>query len=368
MKKTTTGLVGTLALSLSFVTGFAQTVTAEKDASYWNDALQHRITINGFAQASYTATSVGDKNNNTLEMKRILLWARAQMTERWSFLFMHDLGSKVQELYTEYRVTEGKGLSIRFGQMKNQLSLENPLPPTTLELVDICSQAGTYLTGGGSDPLFGINYGRDLGIQLSGELAHGQLLYYLQVMNGAGVDQRDRDNKKDVIAKLEYRPVSGLRLAVSAQKGYGTSLTSHSVYLPQEHQIALGETYRRDRWTAGFEYKTGKNDYWKNRCTSLRGEIMGGRDGKTDSWGGYLTASVPLAGEWDLVASYDYFNYAKGFDRERTQLITGVQYWFYKTCRIQAQYTWADTWTAGLNDAWLDKNCHRLQVQTQIFF
>ena len=194
----------------------------------------------------------------------------------------------------------------------------------------------------------------------------------VKVMNGRGVNKRDEDNKKDVIVRLDYRPVEGLRLVASAQKGYGTAFMANdfvsSVYLPAENAIAKGETYRRDRWTLGFEYKQGNNDYWKNRSTTLRGEVLGGRDGKTSSWGGYLTASVPLAGQFDVVASYDYFNYAKGFDRERTQLIAGVQYWFYKTCRIQAQYTWADTWTAGLNDAWLDKNCHRLQVQTQIFF
>lgn len=346
----------------------AQAPQSEKTLDQWNQALKERITINGFAQASYTATNIDGDKQNGLEMKRILLWARAQITDRWSMLFMHDLGSKVQELYTDYRITQGKGMTIRFGQFKNQLSIENPLPPTTLELVDICSQAGTYLAGGGSDPLFGINYGRDLGIQLSGELAHGQLLYYLQLMNGAGVDQRDRDNRKDVIAKLEYRPMQGLRLVASAQKGYGTSLVAHSVYLPEENQLAVGETYRRDRWTAGFEYKTGANDYWQHRSASVRGEVMGGRDGKTNSWGGYLTTSIPLAGGWDVVASYDYFNYAKGYDRDRTQLVAGLQYWFYRTCRVMAQYTWADTWTAGLNNAWLERSCHRLQVQTQIFF
>lgn len=346
----------------------AQAPQSEKTLDQWSQALKERITINGFAQASYTATNIDGDKQNGLEMKRILLWARAQITDRWSMLFMHDLGSKVQELYTDYRITQGKGMTIRFGQFKNQLSIENPLPPTTLELVDICSQAGTYLAGGGSDPLFGINYGRDLGIQLSGELAHGQLLYYLQLMNGAGVDQRDRDNRKDVIAKLEYRPVQGLRLVASAQKGYGTSLVAHSVYMPEENQLAVGETYRRDRWTAGFEYKTGANDYWQHRSASVRGEVMGGRDGKTNSWGGYLTTSIPLAGGWDVVASYDYFNYAKGYDRDRTQLVAGLQYWFYRTCRVMAQYTWADTWTAGLNNAWLEKPCHRLQVQTQIFF
>ena len=241
-----------------------------------------------------------------------------------------------------------------------------------LELIDVCSQPVTYLSGCGSDPLYGINYGRDMGVDIYGEFFGGKLLYDVEVMNGRGVNKKDEDNKKDVIVRLDYRPVEGLRLVASAQKGYGTAFKSNdfvsSIYLPAENAIAKGETYRRDRWTLGFEYKQGNNDYWKNRSTTLRGEILGGRDGKTNSWGGYLTASVPLAGQFDVVASYDYFNYAKGYNHDRTQLVVGLQYWFFRRCRFQAQYTWSDTSTLGLNSAWLEKPTSRLQLQTQIAF
>ena len=334
----------------------------------WTKELKSRITLNGYAQAGYTYTHNNGTESNTLDVKRTLLWAKARVTDRWSFLFMHDFNSQVQEFYTDYRVTQSKALTIRFGQFKNQLSLENPLSPTAVELIDVYGQAVTYLTGCGSDPLFGIQYGRDLGIDLYGELFGGKLLYNFEIMNGRGVNKKDQDNKKDIIMKLDYRPVNGLRFVVSAQKGYATSLAESSVYIPEENAIAYGETYRRDRWTAGFEYKSGTNDFYKNRCITLRGEVLGGRDGKTKSWGGYLTTSVPLVGGLDVVASYDYFNYAKGFGRNRTQLFAGLQYWFYTKCRVQLQYTWADSWTQGLNTAWIDKPCNRIQVQTQISF
>ena len=340
----------------------------EHDLNYWSQALKSRITLNGYAQAGYTYTHYDGRETNTLDVKRTLLWAKARVTDRWSLLFMHDFNSQVQEFYTDLRVTRGKGLTIRFGQFKNQLSLENPLSPTTMELIDVYSQGVTYLTGCGSDPLFGIQYGRDLGIDLYGQLFNDHLFYNIEVMNGRGINQKDKDNKKDIIVRLDYRPVAGLRLVASAQKGYGTSLVASSVYIPDANAIALGETYRRDRWTAGFEYKAGQNDYWQHRCASLHGEVMGGRDGETRSWGAYLTGCMPLGGGLDAVASYDYFNYAKGFGLDRHMVYCGLQYWFFTKCRVQLQYTWSSTWTDGLNTAWIDRPASRLQIQTQVAF
>lgn len=340
--------------------------------SDWLKELSSRITISGFLQGGYTATHLNGQNTNTWDMKRTIVIARARVTDHWSFFVMHDFSSVLQEFYTDFRLTNDKSVNVRFGQFKTALSIENSIAPPLLELIDVCSQPVTYLAGCGSDPLYGIQYGRDLGVDIYGELFGGKLLYDVEVMNGRGVNKKDDDNRKDVIVRLDYRPIEGLRLVASAQKGYGTAFMANefvkSVYLPDENTIAKNETYRRDRWTFGFEYKAGRNDYWKERSTTLRGEILGGRDGKTKSWGSYLTASIPLVGQLDAVASYDYFNYAKGFGRDRTQLVAGLQYWFFRRCRFQAQYTWTNTSTLGLNSAWLDRPMSRLQIQTQIAF
>ncbi len=352
----------------------AQT-SAEQDEAYWMKDVIERFQVNGYAQAGYTYSNLGDKNSNTLDVKRTLLWVKARITDRWSFLFMHDFNSVVQEFYTDYRITNNKALTVRFGQFKNQLSMENPYSPTTCELVDVYSQATTYLTGCGSDPLFGVQYGRDLGIDFYGQLFNDHLFYNLEIMNGRGINKKDQDNKKDVIVKLDYRPFAGLKFVASAQKGYGTALAK-STLCPD---INVGDIYRRDRWTVGAEYKTngGKNDYWKDRCFSVRGEVLGGRDGDVHSWGAYAVTTVPIVGQLDAIASYDYFCGAKDQDyvsidksgnlhyhvdaeKDQTNLVIGLQYWFFRKCRVQAQYTWSDSWDHG--------RYSRVQIQTQIAF
>jgi hypothetical protein len=58
---------------------------------------------------------------------------------------MHDFSSVVQEFYTDYRFTGGKELSVRLGQFKNSYSMQNPLSPTKLDLIDCYSQSVLYL-------------------------------------------------------------------------------------------------------------------------------------------------------------------------------------------------------------------------------
>jgi hypothetical protein len=209
-----------LAVVLALV---GSNVQAQQDTDWMKDVTS-RITFNGYAQAGYSWQNTNNINRNDFNLKRTLLWAKARITDRWSFLFMHDFSSVVQEYYTDYRFSNDKALTVRLGQFKNSYSMENPLSPTQLELVDVYSQAVLYLAGEGPDPLNGVNYGRDMGLMVFGDLFNSHLHYELAVMNGQGVNRRDGNKHKDLIAKLEVKPVDGVRFVVSGQKGKGLPL------------------------------------------------------------------------------------------------------------------------------------------------
>lgn len=325
----------------------------------WMKELSERIQLNGYAQAGYSWQDSNDKQTNDFNLKRTLLWAKARITDRWSFLFMHDFSSVVQEFYTDYRITKDKSITIRLGQFKNSYSLENPLSPTQLELIDVCSQSVTYLSGCGSDPLHGVNYGRDLGLMVYGSLFKDHFYYELGVMNGQGINKRDGNNKKDLIARLDVRPVKGLRIVASGQKGTGHAIGT-AAWNPE---IKEGDDYTRDRLSIGAEYKTGAyapGQYKEARPISLRGEYLAGKDGKVKSRGAYLTACVPMTEGVDVIASADFFDRNIDMEFDQTQATLGLQYWFYKKCRLQLQYT--RTWSQ------FQKDYNLLQAQVQVAF
>lgn len=334
------------------------------DDTDWMKNLTSRITFNGYAQAGWAWQDAGGVKTNSYNLKRTLLWAKARITDRWSFLFMHDFSSVVQEFYTDYRLTRDRSLSVRFGQFKHSYTMENPLSPTALELIDVYSQAVLYLAGEGPDPLNGVNYGRDQGLMVYGDLLRGKLHYELALMSGQGINRRDQNNQKDFIAKLEVRPFDGLRIAGSGYVGTGCAVGT-AAWNPA---IQVGDNYRRNRYAVGAEYKTAPyagSKFKEARPASIRAEWLGAQDGDVGSRGGYVTACVPVVDALDVVASGETFDRNTTTDGwEQTNLTVGLQYWFYKKCRLQLQYTrclCGDMVSPGGDYNWL-------QAQVQVAF
>jgi len=350
----------TLAVVLAIFSSTAamgqQTSSADID---WLKDVSDRMQLHGYAQGGYNYTHKGNANTNTFEIKRVLFWANAQITDRWSFLFMHDFSSVVQEFYTDYRITRNKALTVRLGQFKNGLSLENPLSPTAMEAIDVYSEGVTYLTGCGSDPLFGVQYGRDLGLSLFGETNNGKLRYELQVMNGQGINKKDGNPEKDFIGRIEYRPAKGLNLVATGQIGRGHNILADgkkSVYNPN---IKPGENYKRNRWTVGFDYKS--------KAFNAHGEYLEGYDADVTSRGAYLTGAVPLGiSGLEFVGSYDYFNFNTTLGYDQHKAIAGFQYWFFKKCRFQVQYVYMSAYRT--ETAFIKDSNHAVMCQMQIRF
>ena len=341
------------------IVAHAQEQKAGDQSIDWMKALTERITFNGYAQGGYAWQDAQGKESNEFNLKRTLLWAKARITDRWSFLFMHDFSSVVQEFYTDYRLSNDKSLTVRLGQFKHAYSMENPMSPTQLELVDVYSQAVLFLAGEGPDPLNGVNYGRDMGLMVFGDLLNDKLHYELAVMNGQGINRHDGNNKKDLQAKLEVRPVDGLRIVASGQLGTGHAV-GQAAWNPG---VKTGDDYRRNRYSVGAELKTGSfapGRFKEARPVSVRAEWLGGEDGDVGSRGGYVTTCVPVAPALDVVASADWFDRNTSMDYDQTQATIGLQYWFYKKCRIQLQYT--RTWSQ------FQKDYNWLQAQMQVAF
>ncbi|MBR5209620.1 MAG: porin [Paludibacteraceae bacterium] len=327
----------------------------ENSAKKFVSDVSERIKLHGYAQAGYTYQKNSAQEVNTFDIKRTLLWANAQINDRWSFLFMHDFNSQVQEFYTDFRITKNNALYVRLGQFKNGYSLENPLSPTAMETIDVYSEGVTYLSGCGSDPLFGVQYGRDLGLSLFGNVCENKLRYELQVMNGQGINRKDKNNSKDVIGRLEWEPAKGLKIVTTGQLGRGHAVAT-SVYAPD---IALDQNYDRNRFSAGVDYKS--------RRLNVHSEYLQGKDDKVTSNGVYVTGSVALIpSTLDLVGSYDYFNFNQDLDFDQHKCVFGIQWWYYKKCRLQLQYVYKNA--VATPTSFVHDDNHAIMCQVQVRF
>ncbi|MBQ8712445.1 MAG: porin [Prevotella sp.] len=353
----------TLAMVLAAFSSTAAMGQAKSDSDVdWIKDFTSRIQFNGYAQGGWSYQDPNGQKQNSYNLKRTLLWAKARITDRWSFLFMHDFSSVVQEFYTDYRISNDKSLTVRLGQFKHSYTMENPLSPTMLELIDVYSQAVLYLAGEGPDPLNGVNYGRDQGLMVYGDLASNLLHYELALMSGQGINRKDNNNQKDFIAKLEVRPFDGFRVVGSGYLGTGNAVGT-ARWNPD---IQVGDNYKRNRYSVGAEYKTQPytgSKYKEARPASIRAEWLGGEDGDVKSRGGYVTACIPVVDALDVVASGETFDRNTGVDGwDQTNLTVGLQYWYYKKCRLQLQYT------RCLCGEQIGKDYNWLQAQVQVAF
>lgn len=128
--------------------------------------------------------------------------------------------------------------------------------------------------------------GRDLGAQLFGGFfkrdGYSILNYNFGVFNGEGLNVKDKNKSKDIVARLTVKPVAGLQFAGSYYWG------------------EYGEDYlKRIRYGAGACYDYGR--------LVLRGEYICGTTGDLDSEGWYAVAGWRVTRTLLPAVRYDTF-------------------------------------------------------------
>lgn len=333
---------------LLFVLIATNTVSAqEKTLGKVVNTLKERITLAGYAQLGYTYDDAADPDN-TFDIKRIIFMAHGKITDRWTCDFMYDFynSGMLLEVYTDYQILPG--LTARIGEFKTPYTIENELSPSTVELINCYSQSVCYMAGvTGSDVACGATSGRDIGMMIHGKLFNDLLQYKLAVMNGQGINTKDKNSQKDVIGNLMVNPLKWLSVGGSFIKGTGYAIADSKIT-----GIMTGENYTKNRWSAGGIVTT--------KPFSLRTEYLAGKDGSVKSEGFYATGCFHIIKNFDMIASYDYFNPNKATDDKQNNYIAGIQYWFYPKCRLQAQYTFCDKHQG--------ENSNMIQAQVQVRF
>ena len=230
------------------------------------NTLKERISLSGYAQLGYTYDDAANPDN-TFDIKRIIFMAHGRITDRWTCDFMYDFynGGMLLEVYTDYQLLPG--LKARIGEFKVPYTIENELSPTTVELINCYSQSVCYQAGvSGSVVACGMTSGRDIGAMIHGGLLNDLLYYKQAVMNGQGLNIKDKNNQKDIIGNLMVNPLKWLSVGGSFIKG-----TGHAVADSEITGIPAGENYTKNRWSIGGIITASP--------ISLRSEYLAGKDG-----------------------------------------------------------------------------------------
>lgn len=302
-----------------------------------------KLTLWGYAQTGYTFKETSGVRTNALDVTRIILMAKGELTSKLSFFIMFDAAKgELHEYYGEYAFCPA--LKLRIGQYKQPFTLESLISPTIVSNISFDNSV-LYMAGIATDGCQGNHVGRDAGIMFTGDFLKYKswklFNYSIGVFNGPGMNQKENNSQKDVIGQLNVTPIKDVMFSTSFILGTGHAQTA-SPY----GAFKAGDDYKRNRWSCGTEIKT--------KPLYARSEFMIGNDGGIHSKGYYADLEFHVLPKFDVIVDYDYLKKNNALAGSVVKAYTaGIQYWVYKRCRILSEYQHTDPKTGSVTHAWM---------------
>lgn len=278
----------------------------------------------------------GTKSNGGFDIRLMRLYANGYAWRNVYYRFQMevndapgiDRGPRVVDAFVEWQ--ELPYLKVKLGQFKRCFGFENPMSPLDIGLgsfSQIASKLQSINDRIGEHP----SSGRDVGVQVQGDFLpiaadrHPFVHYQVGLYNGQGVNHKDINKHKDLIAGVWLSPIKTLNIGAFGWNGRFTSETTGQNI--NRHRYGVGVKYEAD-WTVRAEY-----------VHSVGTTLAGGPD-RSDGW--YTTLGVPVQGvkglkiygRWDC-----YRDDARTWNSLKTNWGLTGNYWMAQNLLLQLNLT-----------------------------
>lgn len=290
------------------------------------------VKFSGYGMVQYQASDKDGSENNgfNLRLVRMSLEGRAHEDFYWKAqmqingnTYDPDKSStdiRLVDLFGEWQKYEF--FKVKAGQFKRPFTFENPMHPITQGFMSY-SQNVSKLAGFSDRCGGNASNGRDIGVQIQGDFlknAEGRNLLHYQVgaFNGEGINQKDKDNRKDIIGGMWVMPVKGMRIGAFGWTGSRAGVG-------EKNRYALSGEYAQNDWTFRTEYIHSQG--WNAAHTSDKAD------------GIYALCIAPIQkNKMHVKARYDLYREAKEWGQSKTMYEVGADYMFTKNLQINLEY------------------------------
>lgn len=330
--------------------------------------------FSGYAILQYQYSGQHDADNNSFNLRMVRVSLDGRILGDFAYKLQGQVNGNTSTLGESPRLVDAyiewqklSFLKVKVGQFKRPFTFENPMNPIDQGFMGY-AQNIMKLSGFNDRVGEHSSNGRDIGVQIQGDLLHtssGRPLVHYQVgvFNGQGINTKDVDNQKDVIGGLWVMPVSGLRIGAFGWTGsYARKGDAGVVSLPKRRYAISGEYVVND-WTFRSEYihSTGfgfKSVY--NSSDDVKDDEVNYAAGdKSDGF--YALAIAPvIKKKLHVKARYDLYRPQAEWGTSKTYYELGVDYLFTKNLQINLEY-------AFVNDRSLAHHNYNM-IDTQLSF
>ena len=317
-------------MTIALMTVFTTTISAQEKKTIELPAWIQNVKLSGYGMVQYQGHDKENAHENSFQLRLVRLALEGRIQQDWYWKMQMQINGNTSSLNASPRVVDVfaewqkyKYFMVKAGQFKRPFTFENPMHPITQGFLSY-SQPISKLAGFSDRTGEQSSNGRDIGVQIQGDFLKNQagrnlLHYQIGVFNGEGMNQKDRDNRKDIIGGLWVMPIQGLRIGAFGWTGSRASVGAKNRY-------ALSAEYTKDDWTVRSEYVHSQG-YAENRD----------KGDKADGW--YALAIAPIIkNKMHVKARYDCYRDQKTWDSSKTFYEIGADYLFSKNVQLNIEY------------------------------
>lgn len=307
----------------------------------------------GYVVGSYTYSTQDDADMNSFSCRFVRMYVSGTILRDFRYRVQIELKSPALRDFT-LEWMRFKEFQIKVGQFKRCFTYDNPLNPWDVGLGSY-SQLGMRMTALSMDDPSGeaAQNGRDLGLQLQGDLfpvgkdKHRLIRYQAAVYNGNGQNKKDNNKQKDWIGNIQVQPIKDLYIGLFGWTGTFTGANGVSV---RRNRWALGSIYEHNDWSFRAEYAhhTGSNV----NDLSL--------PNKADAW--YVLAGVPVTSWLKIYGRYDVYRKDATWGSMCSIYSICPNFQLHRNLMFQVQYNYVNDRSAA------DRNYHELWAQAWVRF
>jgi phosphate-selective porin OprO/OprP len=264
------------------------------------------FTISGYGQIQWTSLP---GTGSTFQLRRGRIKIAGNVNRIASYALQVEAVNTPELLDAYLRFAPSSYAKLEFGQFKIPFSRESLTSSRDLTMVERSEVVNSLVPGRDNN-----SQGRDIGAKIGGSYNFSDSAgfdYAIGVFNGAGIDRKDDNNRKDLAVRLSLRPIRGLKVSGDYYNG------------------ASGPTELA-------RYRQGAEIAYANRPLMLTGEFISGRDGAVHRQGWYGLAVWSFSKSWESVFR------AEGFDPDRAlasnttkRYLGGINWYFWHHLKWQ---------------------------------
>ena len=322
------------------------------------------IKFSGYVMTQFQASDQEDKESNSfnIRMVRMALEGRLMQDLYWKVQIQangntSDLGSspRMVDAFAEWQKYDA--FKIKAGQFKRPFSFENPMHPITQGFMGY-AQGISKLSGFSDRVGEHASNGRDVGVQIQGDFLKNEagrnlVHYQIGVFNGQGTNQKDVDQRKDIIGGAWVMPIKGLRIGAFgwtgsyARKGTWTEVDANGnaqkksgVRSVSKNRYAFSAEYAANDWTVRSEYIHSQGYGFEKSMSSGKEtdcSINYAAGDKADGFYALMIAPV-VSKKLYAKARYDLYRPRAEWSTSKTNYEIGANYWIGKSIMIGAEY------------------------------